>query len=133
MTLQLSLAITALFTASLWMVYVLNRFAVVGMLRAMDVPSDDWPALSLWAQRAKAAHANAVENLVVFAPLALLAIVAIKEPGAVAAANTAGLVFLAARVVHFVSYTLSIPYLRTVSFLAGYGATVWLAVLLVGL
>ena len=133
MTLLLSLTITSLFSASMWVVYVLNRFAVVGMFHSMGTPSDDWPALSPWAQRAKAAHANAIENLVVFVPLALLAHVSLKDPSAMSAAAMAGMLFLGARVVHFACYTLSIPYLRTVSFLGGYGATVWLAMLLVGL
>lgn len=65
------LILTTLMTALLWPPYIANRLAEIG------VPSFGWnPPLdpeprALWAARAKKAHANAVENLVVFAPLAL--------------------------------------------------------------
>ena len=65
------------------------------------------------------ADANAVENLVVFATLILLAN-ALSITSAVIA--TAAVVYFWARVVHAVSYTLGVPWLRTLSFAAGFCA-----------
>ncbi|HEX7048182.1 MAG TPA: MAPEG family protein, partial [Gammaproteobacteria bacterium] len=61
-----------LLTAILWVPYVLNRFAVRGIADTVGYPSDPKP-LAPWAERLKAAHGNAVENLVVFAALLLTA------------------------------------------------------------
>ena len=59
------------------------------------------------------AHANAVENLVIFAAFVLLA----NATGISAAAiGTAAMVYFWARVVHALAYTLAIPWVRTLSF-----------------
>ena len=108
--------VTAL-TSVMWIPYILNMIVVRGLIDAVGYPSDPAP-LSPWAQKMKAAHANAVENLVVFAALVLIANVSgVSNDTTVLAAQ----VYLWARVVHFVSYTLAIPWLRTVAFVAGFG------------
>lgn len=58
------------------------------------------------------AHANAVENLVVFAALVLTANAAGISNGAIA---TAAMVFFWARVVHALAYTFGVPWVRTLS------------------
>ncbi|MDX1508520.1 MAG: MAPEG family protein, partial [Woeseiaceae bacterium] len=63
--------VTAL-TAVMWIPYILNMIMVRGLIDAVGYPSDPAP-LSPWAQKMKAAHYNAVENLVVFAALVLTA------------------------------------------------------------
>ncbi|XXX52147.1 MAPEG family protein [Sorangium sp. So ce124] len=60
-------------TACLWVPYVLDRMVRLGLARTFATPAPGNDAeQSAWALRAKAAHANAVESLVLFAPLALL-------------------------------------------------------------
>jgi len=62
------------------------------------------------------AHANAVENLVIFASLVLLA----HSMGITGAAiSTAAMVYFWTRVVHAASYVLAIPWVRTLSFAVG--------------
>ena len=63
------------------------------------------------------AHGNAVENLVVFATLVLVA-TALGITGGVVA--TAAMVYFWARVVHVVAYTLAVPWVRTLAFFVGF-------------
>ena len=73
----------------------------------------------------KKAHYNAVENIVLFATLVLVAnAVGISNETTVLVCK----VYFWARVVHLVSYTLGIPWVRTLSFLAGWIACVALLV-----
>lgn len=67
------LAASSLTTAMTWMRYVPNRMVVLGISRTLGNPSPSDPPPAPWAQRAMAAHRNAVENLVVFATLTLTA------------------------------------------------------------
>lgn len=47
-----------------------------GVMRAIGVPGPDYPTDAPWADRARRAHLNAIENLAVFAPLVLVAAIA---------------------------------------------------------
>lgn len=76
-----------------------------------------------WAERAKKAHANAVENLIVFAPAMLIVEFSNLANGATTAAAS---IYLLARSLHYVVYTTGIPVVRTLTFFAGWGATVYL-------
>jgi uncharacterized MAPEG superfamily protein len=96
---------------------------VRGLMDAVAYPENPRP-LARWAQRLKSAHYNAVENLVVFAALVLIAGVAgIHDP----AIATAAAIYFWARVVHAVVYTLAIPWLRTLSFVVGFAMQIWIA------
>ena len=107
--------VTAL-TAIMWMPYILNMIAVRGLVDAVGYPADPAP-LSPWASKMKAAHANAVENLVVFAALVLIANAAgVSNSTTVLACQ----VYFWARLVHLLSYTFAIPWVRTISFVAGF-------------
>ena len=75
--------------------------------------------MASWAERMKKAHYNGVENLVVFAALVLVAHVAGVSNETTVMACT---VYFWARVIHFVVYSLGIPWLRTFAF-----AAAWLA------
>ncbi len=68
----LYLALITVFTGLLWVPYILDRVAVWGLVDAVGYPQNPKPQ-SPWAQRLMRAHANAVENLVVFATLVLVA------------------------------------------------------------
>ncbi|WP_437521545.1 MAPEG family protein [Sorangium sp. So ce726] len=64
---------TVALTACLWVPYVLDRMVRLGPARTFANPAPGNDAeQSAWALRARAAHASAVEGLVLFAPLALL-------------------------------------------------------------
>lgn len=128
MSVELSyLALVAGLTAIMWVPYILNLIMVRGLLDAVGYPADPKP-LAPWASRMKAAHANAVENLVVFAPLVLVVEIAGVNNGTTALACT---LYLWARVVHFGAYTLAIPWVRTVAFVAGFLCQLTLALQIV--
>src|ERR1700726_4251600 len=65
--------LTIVLTGLMWIPYILDRAAGRGMADAMGNPGADDKPQSPWAHRMMAAHANAVENLVLFAPLVLVA------------------------------------------------------------
>jgi uncharacterized MAPEG superfamily protein len=122
----MSLTAVTVFTAVLWVPYVLNMIAVRGLKDAVGYPSDPLP-LSPWAAKMKAAHANAVENLVVFATLVLIANAAgVSNDATVLACQ----VYFWARVVHALSYTFGVPWVRTLAFATGFGCQMVLAVAL---
>lgn len=109
--------------------YVLNRIAVrgIGGMLANPLPTDK--PLAAWAQRAKAAHANGVENLVAFAPTAL-AVHVLGRGDALTALACA--VYFFSRQLHFVAYTAGIPGVRTLAFFGGWGAIMVLAARVLG-
>ncbi len=114
-------------TAIMWMPYILNMIAVRGLVNAVGY-SDDPKPLSPWAAKMKAAHANAAENLVVFAALVLIA-----DAANVSNATTvlACQLYFWARLVHLLSYTFAIPWVRTLAFVAGFGCQVALILQLI--
>jgi len=111
--------VTAL-TAFLWIPYTLNTIVVRGLMDAVGYPADPKP-LAEWAQKMQAAHANAVENLVVFAALVLIANAAGVSNETTVLACT---VYFWSRVVHLLAYTFAIPWVRTLSFVAGFACQV---------
>ena len=66
------LTLTVILTGLLWVPYMLNRCQVRGLAGAMANPSRNDKPHAEWATRLMFAHDNAVENLVVFAPLVLI-------------------------------------------------------------
>jgi uncharacterized MAPEG superfamily protein len=113
------LMLTIVMTGLMWIPYIVDRAAVRGTAGAMGNPSADDKPQSPWAQRMMAAHANAVENLVLFAPLVLVAHELEISNGTTVAACA---VYFWARLAHFIVYTLGIPVLRTLCWTVG-----WLA------
>jgi uncharacterized MAPEG superfamily protein len=127
------LTLTALLTALMALPYVNERILRVGFMSALgyskesqtggfDQPSEK-PAA--WAKRAHAAHRNAVEGLVVFATLVIVAHLAGLTGGGLVA--TAAMVYFFARLAHFVFYTAGVPVLRTLSFFVCFGALLTIA------
>jgi uncharacterized MAPEG superfamily protein len=119
MTIELNyLVLVTALTAVLWMPYILNRLAVRGVVDAVGYPENPKPQ-SAWATRLQKAHGNAVENLVVFATLVLVAhAVGLSSEATVFAAQ----MYFWARVVHAVAYMLAWPWIRTLSFSAGFAS-----------
>ena len=118
-----SLVLVSSFTAVLWMPYMLDRMVVRGIGGTVGYPTNPAPQ-SPWAQRLRAAHANAVENLVVFAALILAAEAMAVSTPLIASAAT---LFLWSRVAHAITYTLGVPWLRTLAFLGGFAAQAMVA------
>lgn len=118
------LTLTVIFTGLLWVPYVLNRCQIRGLGGAMANPSRNDKPLADWANRLLFAHDNAVENLVVFAPLVLIlnAIDYSSKWTVLACA-----VYFWSRVAHLILYTIGVPYLRTLTFLIGFFAQAALA------
>ena len=112
----LYLALVTVLTGLLWVPYILDRLAVRGLIDAVGYPENPKPQ-SPWAQRLMKAHSNAVENLVVFAPLVLIA----NAQGVTGPAiGMSAAVYFWARVIHAVSYTFAVPWVRTLAFTAGF-------------
>jgi uncharacterized MAPEG superfamily protein len=78
-------------TALMWLPYVTARLRARGVLALANV-DPGVPAEPPWAKRARQAHANAVENLVVF---------------------------VVARLAHYVLFLFGVLYVRTCAFLVG--------------
>src|SRR4051812_1531785 len=112
----LYLTLAAVLTGLLWVPYILDRIMTWGLIPAVGYPSNP-PAQSPWAERLKKAHANAVENLVVFAALVLAANALGISGSAIA---TSAMVYFWARVVHAAAYTFAVPWVRTLAFTAGF-------------
>jgi uncharacterized MAPEG superfamily protein len=109
---------------------VLPVVQIVTHARAVGGPMirgnrDDFPVLSGVAGRIPRAHGNLIESLVPFATVVLAG----HAMGMVSTRVTvaASVVFLAARVVHAVSYAAGIVVLRSAAFYAGLAATLVLA------
>ena len=114
----LNLTYVTAFTGILWVPYILERTAVRGLMSAVSYPENPKPQ-SAWAQRLMKAHANAVENLVIFATLVLVAQAAGVSNDATVMASV---VYLWARIVHAAAYTFKVPLIRTLGFVVGVGA-----------
>jgi uncharacterized MAPEG superfamily protein len=126
------LVMSAAMTGLMWVPYILDRIMVRGLVATMANPSPDAKPQSPWAQRLMAAHINAVENLVVFAPLVLAAQdlnVNIATPMTTFACQ----LYFYSRLVHVVVYTLGLPVLRTLAFFGGFIAQVLLVLTLLKL
>lgn len=124
------LTLTIILTGVLWLPYVLDRIKVRGLMGAMANPSRGDKPQSAWAQRLYFAHTNAVDNLVVFAPLVImLDSIGHSTPATVIACA----VYFWARLVHAIVYTLGIPVARTLAFAVGVVAQVTLVLALFGL
>lgn len=123
------LLLTIVFTALMWVPYILNRMREFGVLKALWDPWGETATQVPWANRMMAAHVNAVENLVIFAPLVVMLQIfdVHSETTAVAC-----MIYFAARVVHFLVFTFAVPVLRVISFVTGFVAQMVLAYQLLG-
>lgn len=122
-------ALTALFTGVIWVPIIVNRLAEMGPWKALKNPEPDVRPHADWAYRLANAHRNAIENLVVFAPLAI--IVHQLQLGTPATA-TVSAAFFYSRVAHAVIYAFGIPLLRTIAFAIGFLCQVVLAARVLG-
>ncbi|MEL7535903.1 MAG: MAPEG family protein [Pseudomonadota bacterium] len=115
----MAVAFTAMFTGILWIPIIVNRLREMGIWRALTNPEPDTRPAAQWAYRLACAHRNAIENLVVFAPLAIVVhVLAIGD----SLTDQMCIVFVVSRVSHAVIYTAGVPLLRTIAFFLGFVA-----------
>lgn len=111
----------SIFTSLEWLPYILERIHRVGLFEAMGYDKKIHQKVPTWAEHCKKAHHNAIENLVPFIPLVIVAhLISLDVLCAIQ-------IFCVARVVHYFCYTLSIPIVRTLAFFAGVGAELYIA------
>ena len=117
------LAYISVITTLMWIPYILNVIARNRLSDAVGYPAEPL-TMAPWAERLKKAHYNAVENLVVFAVLVLIAnALDISNNATTSAAAT----YFWARLVHPVAYTFGVPWVRTLSFALAWGGILCIA------
>lgn len=126
----LATALTAGLTGLIWIPIILNRLTEMGIWTALKNPQPDVRPDADWAYRLANAHRNALENLAVFAPLAI--IVHLLQAGDALTA-AASFTFLASRAAHVAIYTFGIPLFRTIAFFAGFLCQMVLLLRILGL
>ena len=131
-----------------WLVLTATLTSILSLPYVLNIMARQWPLLGLrllasppepgqerfkwqWGDRAYGAHTNAVENLVVFAPLAMA--VHLSDTGNEVTAMACQVYFWA-RLVHPIFYIAGIPYIRSTSWTVGLIAIFTLAYqLLIGI
>lgn len=123
------LAVVCVVTVLMWIPYITARIVTRGPMKTLANPDPSFKPDPAWAERARRAHANAVENLAVFAPLVTVAaLIGVSTPTTVLAAK----VYLWARVAHYIVYAAGIPVVRTLAFCVGFAATLAIAGAILG-
>jgi uncharacterized MAPEG superfamily protein len=108
----------------MWIPYMLARILTRGPAHTLANPTPAFPPDPDWAERARRAHANAVENLAVFAPLVIIAaLIGVSTPATIMASK----LYLGARLVHYIVYAAGIPVVRTLAFVVSVAATLMIA------
>ena len=124
------LTLTVILTGLLWIPYIVNRSQVRGLGGAMANPAPGAKPHAPWATRLMFAHDNAVENLVVFAPL----IIILSEIDCSTKWTVyASAVYFWSRLAHIIVYTLGLPVFRTLAFTVGFFAQAVLALAIFGI
>ncbi len=123
------LTLTVILTGLMWIPYIIDRAMVRGLMGSMANPSRKDIPQSPWAMRLYFAHTNAVENLMIFAPLVLMldSMGHSTESTAIACA-----VYFWARFAHAIIYTLGVTVLRTLAFSVGFLAQAVLVLAIFG-
>ena len=121
------LVLTIIVTSLFWLPYILDRMFEHKLIPALRNPNRDSRPKSQWANRLMYAHENAVENMVLFAPLVILIqYLQLSTNETVLAA----MVYFFARVAHVLLYTFGVPFLRTIAFFIGWLAQSYLAIVI---
>ena len=104
----------------LWLPYLLERVFNQGLIDTAGYP-EKIAEPAKWAQRSKLAHVNMLENLPVFAILIIcLNIIEVSNANTILAAS----LFFYARIVHAIVYTLGVPWVRPLAFVASWLANI---------
>jgi uncharacterized MAPEG superfamily protein len=116
-------------TSLFWLPYIINRMLEQGIVNAVWDPFGDTHTGKPWANRMMQAHNNAIENLIIFAPLVILIQITGMNSSTTA---TACMVYFFTRLTHYFVFTLAVPLLRVATFLIGFGVQVILTLTLLG-
>ena len=123
------LVLSILLTAILWLPYIINRLAEQGFFTALWDPDGETKTKIGWAERLMSAHTNAVENLVVFAPLVLIVHILSMNTELTAVAS---MLYFFSRLAHAILFTFRVPVLRIIAFFGGFIAQMILVFTLMG-
>jgi uncharacterized MAPEG superfamily protein len=116
-------------TALIWMPYIVNRLIENSPIPALMNPQPDLRPEAQWAERLMRAHDNAIENLVIFAPLVLV----IQMTGSSTQLTALScIVYFFTRLSHTLLYTFGVPLLRTIAFFLGFLCQMVLALTILG-
>ena len=118
------LTLTVILTGLMWVPYILNRLTEQSPLFVLRDPQGKTHTEVRWAERMMRAHQNAVENLVLFAPLVIMLQLNHLTNGLTA---TACMVYFYARLAHFLVFSVGLPWLRIPVFAVAFTALVVLA------
>lgn len=124
------LILTIIMTSLFWVPYIINRMIEQGILNALWDPYGLTDTEKNWARRMIQAHENAIENLIIFAPLVL----AVQITGTnTATTATVCMIYFFTRLAHYFVFTFAVSLLRVVTFLVGFGVQLVLALTLLGI
>lgn len=124
------LTLTVLMTALMWLPYIINRMLEQGIGFAMWDPQGETKTDVIWAERMTRAHKNAVENLIIFAPLVLTLQLTDLSNELTALAC---IMYFFSRLTHYIVFSLGIPLLRIFAFMTSVVAQFILAFTLLGI
>tara|TARA_R110002072_G_scaffold169422_1_gene323049 strand:- start:6166 stop:6567 length:402 start_codon:yes stop_codon:yes gene_type:complete len=123
------LTLTILMTSLFWVPYIINRLIELSPLNALMYREVDPKPNASWANRMAHAHKNAVENIVIYAPLVLIII----HLGITSESTAlAGMIYFFARAAHYIVYTLGIPFMRTITFSIAFCCQLFLSITILG-
>ncbi len=124
------LVLTLIMTAIFWIPYIVNRLLETGIFKALWDPYGQTDTHKDWALRMMRAHQNAMENLVLFAPLVILIQITGMNTETTA---TACMTYFFARILHYFAFTFAIPLLRVITFALGFVVPMVLGISLLGI
>ena len=124
------LTLTVVLTGLMWLPYIINRMIEQGIVYAILDPQGETKTAIVWAERMARAHKNAVENLVIFAPLVLtLQLTQLNNE----VTALACMIYFFARLTHYIVFSFGIPMLRVITFMVSVAAQLVLAFTLLGI
>lgn len=122
------LVYTIICTAFMWVPYIVRLVLQLGPLNALAETEGDARHKYAWAARAKRAHYNAIENLIIYAPLVILiCLLGLNNEQT----KSACIVYFFARIGHYFVYTFGVKYMRTPLFAIGFVCQIVLMVTLI--
>lgn len=124
------LSLTLFMTSLFWVPYIINRMLEQGVFNALWDRFGGTHTEKKWAKRMMSAHTNAVENLVIFAPSVILIQITGTNSSTTASAC---MVYFFTRLTHYFVFTFSLPILRVLTFLIGFGVQVLLVTTILGI
>ena len=124
------LGLSGMLTIIMWMPYIVMRLFVWGPAKFITNYPEGFPASQpeppLWAQRSQRAHLNMVETMPAFIAVVVAAGFLVGNEAGTTVGHWAAIFFFT-RIVHYIVYTLGIPFVRTPVYLVS-----WAAVLMIG-